>query len=258
MRPILFAVFGFPIQSYGVSKALAAIIGAWLLGRAFVRNGLLKDDAHHLVMCATIWGFIGAKVYYFLEHPSDVGLHHLGSGFTWYGGLLAGTAATLVVIRRRRLPLGLVAGLIAAPLALAYGIGRLGCLLAGDGTYGKPSNLPWAMAFPNGTMPTTVRVQPTPLYEALVAIVLAAVLWWLGRRAHPVLVFAAYLVGSGAARFGVEALRINPPVAAGLTAPQLWSLAIIMVGVILAGATLVRASRSHAGVVAPSAPWPGI
>ena len=41
MRPILFAVFGFPIQSYGVSKALAAIIGAWLLGRAFVRNGLL-------------------------------------------------------------------------------------------------------------------------------------------------------------------------------------------------------------------------
>jgi phosphatidylglycerol:prolipoprotein diacylglycerol transferase len=101
-------------------------------------------------------------------------------------------------------------------------------------------------------MPTTVRVQPTPLYEALVAIVLAALLWWLGRRAHPVLVFAAYLVGSGTARFGVEALRINPPVAAGLTAPQLWSLAIIVVGVILAGATLVRASRSGTGIVAPS------
>jgi phosphatidylglycerol:prolipoprotein diacylglycerol transferase len=249
VRPVLFAVFGVPIQSYGISKALAAVVGAWLLGRAFVHSGLRKDDAHQLVVSATIWGFVGAKVYYLLEHPGDVGLHHLSSGFTWYGGLLAGTAAALVVIRRRRLPLGTVAGLTAAPLALAYGIGRLGCLLAGDGTYGKPSHLPWAMAFPHGIVPTAIRVQPTALYEALIAFALAALLWTLGRRAHPVLVFAAYLVGSGAARFGVEFVRINPPVAVGLSAPQLWSLAIIVVGAILAGTVLVRASRSGPGIV---------
>jgi len=79
-------------------------------------------------------------------------------------------------------------------------------------------------------VPIDVAVQPTPLYEALVAFALAGLLWWLGRRARPVVVFAAYLVGSGAARFAVEWLRVNRPVLAGLTAPQLWSVAAVAVG----------------------------
>ena len=240
MLPVLFTIFGVPVQSYGVSKILAAVAAAWLLGRAFARNGLPRPAAGDLVMWVTVWGFAGAKVYYLGEHPGEIGLHHLTAGFTWYGGFLAGTAAALVIIRRRNLPLGQVAGLAAAPLALAYGIGRLGCLLAGDGTYGRPSGLPWAMAFPNGTVPTDVPVQPTPLYEALVAFGLAALLWWLGRRAHPVLVFAAYLLGSGAARFAVEFLRVNKPVVAGLTAPQLWSVAVVAAGVALLGAVARR------------------
>src|SRR5882724_6403242 len=79
-----------------------------------------------------------------------------GMGFTWYGGVITGTAAVLIIIRRRGLPLGLVSGLLAVPLSLAYGIGRLGCLLAGDGTYGRPTDLPWGIAFPHGTVPTLV------------------------------------------------------------------------------------------------------
>lgn len=73
----------------------------------------------------------------------------------------------LVVARRHRISPSLIAGVSAVPLAVAYGIGRLGCLLAGDGTYGVPSDLPWAMSFPQGTIPTTERVHPTPLYEAI-------------------------------------------------------------------------------------------
>jgi phosphatidylglycerol---prolipoprotein diacylglyceryl transferase len=242
MRPILFTLFGFPIQSYGVSKVLAALAAAWLLGQAFVRRGLIKDDAHGLVVATTLWGFAGAKMYYLAEHPGEFGWHHLSSGFTWYGGFLAGTGAALVVIHRRRLPLATVAGLSAVPLAVAYGLGRLGCLLAGDGTYGKPSGLPWAMAFPNGTVPTDVPVQPTPLYEALIAFGLAVGLWWLGRRVLPLLVFAAYLVGSGTARFAVEFLRVNQPVWLGLTAPQLWSLALVAAGGLIA----VRTGRRPA------------
>ena len=53
-------------------------------------------------------------------------------------------------------------------LAIGYAVGRLGCQLAGDGDYGIPSNLPWAMAYPKGTVPTTVEVHPTPIYEFLV------------------------------------------------------------------------------------------
>jgi len=112
-------------------------------------------------------------------------------------------------MRRHQLPLGIVAGAAAIPLTLAYGIGRLGCLLSGDGTYGRPTSLPWGMAFPNGVVPTSVPVHPTPLYEALAAVAIATLLWALGQRWTPPAVFGAYLVLSGISRFLVEYLRIN-------------------------------------------------
>lgn len=235
MRPVLFTLFGLPIQSYGVSKALAAIAAAWLLQRSFRRRGWPPEQATNIVVVATIVGFAGAKVYFLLEHAHEFSWHYLGSmGFTWYGGLIAGVLAVVLFARQYKLPLGELSGRVAAPLSVAYGIGRLGCLLAGDGTYGKPSNLPWAMAFPNGTIPTTVPVQPTPLYEALIAFALAGVLWWAQSRWQPVLVFAAYLAGSGLARLLIEQLRTNSRVLFGMTQPQLWSIVAIVAAAVLA------------------------
>jgi phosphatidylglycerol:prolipoprotein diacylglycerol transferase len=169
------------------SKALAALVAGYLLARKFRRLGWDSDRAWNIVVVATVLGFAGGKLYYLAERASDLTLHDFGSaGFTWYGGLIAGVATAAVMARRYRLPLGQFAGTAAAPLALAYGIGRVGCFLAGDGTYGKPSDLPWAMAFPNGTMPTTVPVHPTALYEAVVAFALAGVLWGLRKSdSHP-------------------------------------------------------------------------
>jgi phosphatidylglycerol---prolipoprotein diacylglyceryl transferase len=176
-------------------------------------------------------GLLGAKLYYLAEHATSLTWRDFGGmGFTWYGGMIAGTIAVLVVIRRRRLPLGLVSGLVAVPLSLAYGIGRLGCLLAGDGTYGRPTTVPWGMTFPHGTMPTTVAVHPTPLYEALAAFAIAGLLMWLGQRVPPPAVFASYLVLSGLARLLVEFVRINPPALFGLTQPQWWSALLVVVG----------------------------
>jgi len=234
VRPVLFSFFGFDVQSYGVSKALAALVAAFLLARAFDRLNLKRDSAYSLVMWATIWGFVGAKIYYLLEHLPNLTMHDLGGmGFTWYGGLVGGLAAALVIVRRHQLPLGIVAGAAAIPLTIAYGIGRIGCLLSGDGTYGKPSSLPWAMTFPDGVVSTTVAVHPTPLYEALAAIVIAALLYAVSRRWNPPAVFGAYLVLSGLARFLVEYLRINDPVLLGLTQPQFWALASLIGGVVL-------------------------
>lgn len=142
------------------------------------------------------------KLYYLAEHAPDLTWHDLGGmGFTWYGGVITGSVAVLIIIRRRGLPLGLVSGLLAVPLSLAYGIGRLGCLLAGDGTYGRPTDLPWGMAFPHGTVPTLVPVHPTPLYEALAAFAIAIALFGAERRTTPPVVFGLYLVLSGTARF---------------------------------------------------------
>ncbi|MEO6142529.1 MAG: prolipoprotein diacylglyceryl transferase [Dermatophilaceae bacterium] len=249
MLPVLFTIFGVPIQSYGVSKALAAVVAGWLLARLFVRRGLNPDDAYTMTIAGTVWGFVGAKAYYLLEHLPNLSWHNLGSsGFTWYGGFLAGVAAVVVVARRRRIPLVLVAGLAAAPLSVAYGIGRLGCLLAGDGTYGRPSTLPWAMAFPNGMVPTTIPVQPTQLYEALVAFALAGALWWVQDRFQPVMAVVTYLVVSGIARFLIEFARDNALTPLGLTQPQLWSAVLAAAGVVLAVRSRQRDPRLATGM----------
>src|SRR5450631_1673456 len=256
VRPVLFSVFGFDIHSCGVSKALAALVAAFLLARAFERLSLKRDSAYSLVMWATIWGFVGAKVYYLLEQMPTLTLHDLGGiGFTWYGGLIGGLTAALVIVRRHHLPLGVVAGASAVPLTIAYGIGRLGCLLAGDRTYGKPTSVPWAMTFPNGVVPTTVPVHPTPLYEALAAVLIAAVLWALSKRWNPAAVFGAYLALSGISRFLVEFLRINQPSLFGFTQPQLWALVSLIVGVVLIVRTqyLNRPRRRAAEVPADGA-----
>ena len=122
--------------------------------------------------------------------------------------------------------------------ALGYGIGRLGCLISGDGDYGIPTTLPWGMAFPNGLVPTTDRVHPTPLYELLVAVALFYFLWRLGARAlrehrPDGLVFANFLLWTGVARFLVEIIRINPSRLLGLTNAQVASLASVVAGGVL-------------------------
>ncbi|WP_084073806.1 prolipoprotein diacylglyceryl transferase [Demequina sp. NBRC 110052] len=247
MLPVLFSIGGLDVQSYGVSKALAALVAAYLLGRAFRTRGLEPDDAHAMVMWATIWGFVGGKIYFLLEHADQLSWHHLGgAGFTWYGGLIGGVATFLIMIRRRHLPAATVIDAAAIPLALAYGIGRLGCWLSGDGTYGKPTDLPWGETYPQGMVPTEVPVHPTPLYESLAALVIVAILWTVRRLPlRPLQLFGAYLILSGISRFLVEFLRINEPALLGLTQPQLWSLASVIGG----AAIIVAAQRRAPGPV---------
>jgi len=107
------------------------------------------------------------------------------------------------------------------------------------------------MAFPNGVVPTNVPVHPTPLYEALGALVIAVVLWRLGKRWNPPAVFGAYLALSGISRFLVEFLRVNEPAVLGLTQPQLWALTGLVTGVVLIARTqYLNPSRPAAGQAA--------
>jgi phosphatidylglycerol:prolipoprotein diacylglycerol transferase len=121
------------------------------------------------------------------------------------------------------------------PLALGYAIGRIGCQLSGDGDYGKDSDLPWAMGYPNGVVPTDPgqTVHPTPVYETLTMGLIALGLWQLRDRLRPGQLFGLYLVLAGTERFLVEFLRLNSPVLIGLTLAQLISVAMIVAGALL-------------------------
>ena len=158
-----------------------------------------------------------------------------GGGFVFYGGLLGGTLAVTLFFWREHIPWLAGADACAPAIALGQAIGRLGCQAAGDGDWGKETALPWGMAYPYAVVgwdkPPGVRVHPTPLYEAAAYAAIFALLWRLRREpAADGAILALYLVLSGAARFLVEFVRVNPRIAFGLTEAQLASLTLVVIG----------------------------
>ena len=148
-------------------------------------------EAEMLIAIPCLTGIVGAKLYHVLETPAIFFAHPLQEllspyGFAWFGGLLAGFAAFVWVGRRQKITLLTLLDAGSPAAALGYGIGRIGCFLSGDGDYGIPTSLPWGMSFPDGLVPTTQRVHPTPLYELIVACLIAWLLWRIGsRQIHP-------------------------------------------------------------------------
>jgi phosphatidylglycerol:prolipoprotein diacylglycerol transferase len=236
-------VLGLSIKTFGVFFALNFIAWGFVAHRRLGEIGRPPEWASEMGFVAIAGGLVGAKLYYVIDNASSFSLSGVfsGSGLVWYGGLLGGVIAMLVWARWRNF-LTLELFDIAGPcLALGYAIGRIGCQVSGDGDYGKPSDLPWAMPYPDGAVPTTQDVQPTPIYETVSMGLLAAVLWRLRDSFRPGVLFALYLVGAGVERFLVEFVRRNDEVAAGLTAAQLWALGLLALGV---GWLAVTARRS--------------
>jgi phosphatidylglycerol:prolipoprotein diacylglycerol transferase len=230
-------VLGISIKTFGVCFALAFLASGMTVSRRLVEIGRSSEWAYEMVFAAVVGGLVGSRGYYLIQNYSDV-KHDLlgnifsGSGLVWYGGAIGGAIAVCIWAWRRGF-LGLTLLDVCAPaLAIGYAVGRVGCQVSGDGDYGKAWDGPWAMAYPHGTVPTTQTVHPTPIYET-VAMGLAAWALWRARNAfRPGVLFACYLVLAGSERFLVEFLRRNDPVAAGLTAPQLESLAMLVVGLV--------------------------
>jgi phosphatidylglycerol:prolipoprotein diacylglycerol transferase len=228
-------VFGVSLKTFGITFALAFVAIGLIIARRLRELGRPVEWAYEITLAALLGGLVGARLYFIVQNYDDV-KHDLlgnlfsGSGLVWYGGLLGGALAVCGWARwRGMLGLGLL-DLCATPLAVGYAIGRVGCQVSGDGDYGKDWDGPWAMAYPHGTVPTTHTVHPTPIYETVSMGLIAIVLWRLRDRLRPGLLFALYLVLSGTERFLVEFLRRNSDVAAGLTAPQLESLALVAIG----------------------------
>jgi phosphatidylglycerol---prolipoprotein diacylglyceryl transferase len=237
MRPVLLELGPLEVNSWGVMVAVALLLAGAVLRKELERLAGRGDVAYPLILAAGLGGLIGARLYWLAEHAGEASLldSFSGAGFTWYGGLLGGAAAVLVVARVREVPLTALLGASAPALALGYGVGRIACQLAGDGTYGVASDLPWAMSYPIGEVPTTERVHPTPVYETLASLLIFWLLWRLRQRWEPLRLFAAYLVFAGAERFLVEFIRRNDEILLGLTQPQLFGLAMMAAGMAVMG-----------------------
>jgi phosphatidylglycerol:prolipoprotein diacylglycerol transferase len=251
----LFHIGSFSISPFGVMLVIA-FIGSYLqLGWGMRRLGVgNEEDASALIFAAGVGGIVGAKIYYAILYGSWRLLFDR-SGLVWYGGFVLGALGVLWVMRHRRLPAWQTADAVAPALALGYAIGRIGCFLVGD-DYGRPTSLPWGVAFPVGLPPTTagalretfhlalpaslsddalVRVHPTQVYETLACLVI----WWLGvrylKRGGPAGSTALPILGLLAAeRFAVEFLRAKDDRFLGsFTVAQAISVAVFLFVMVL-------------------------
>ncbi len=230
------------IGTFGLLNLLAFIAAYYLLRADIHRRGLRVDGQNIISTCA-LMGIAGAKIYHVLQSPSDLIADPIGSifsrsGFAWFGGFLGVLLALFLLARHYRLTYLQMLDLCSPAASLGYAIGRIGCLVSGDGDYGIPTSLPWGMSFPNGIVPTTQRVHPTPIYEAIVALLICWYLWRQGskqlRGPRPVgQITGEYLALTGLARFLVEFIRINPRTFLGMSNAQLMGLVSFIAGVVL-------------------------
>jgi prolipoprotein diacylglyceryl transferase len=250
---IPFLHFGwFTIPTFGLMVATALLAAAYVLQADFDRRrtqlqSFLKkgsgDEGFLIIGIAGLTGIVGARLYHVLESPSEFFANpwpQLFSrfGFAWFGGFLGGFLALAFLARHFKIPLLQFLDICSPAAAVGYAIGRIGCLLSGDGDYGKPTSLPWGMSFPNGVVPTTERVHPTPLYEFFIWLAIAAFLWHMGSKAlrGPKAkgeIFCNYLILTGIARFLIEFIRINPRSFLGMSNAQAASVVSIVLGAVL-------------------------
>jgi phosphatidylglycerol:prolipoprotein diacylglycerol transferase len=227
------------VQTFGICFAVGFLAAAGVIGRRFRELGEPAEWTWELTFAVMVGGLVGSRADYLVENWDKVsgdllGNVFSGSGLVWYGGVVGGALGAVIWAWRRGWLGWQLADLACIPLALGYAIGRIGCQLSGDGDYGTKSDVPWAMAYPNGTVPTDVKVHPTPIYETVTMAIVALVLWRLRDRLTGGRLFALYLVLAGLERFLVEFVRRNDDVALGLTLPQLISLAMVAYGLGLA------------------------
>ncbi|HEY0553199.1 MAG TPA: prolipoprotein diacylglyceryl transferase [Thermoanaerobaculia bacterium] len=269
----IFHIGSFQVSPFGLMLVLAFLASYLQLRWGMKRLGIGdEEDASALVFAAGLGGIVGAKVYYAILNR-DWHLLFDRSGLVWYGGFILGAAGVLWTMRRRHLPGWPMADVAAPALAIGYGVGRIGCFLVGD-DYGRPTDLPWGVAFPVGLPETTagnlrdlfhvaipasvpdsalLRVHPTQLYETALALIIWGIGVWMFRRRQPgqpagsiALTVLALLAVE---RFAVEILRAKDDRFLGpFTLAQAFSVAVLLiVGVV---AWLRR------GRLAPSPPQP--
>ncbi len=240
MLPTVIQLGPLPVHSFGLMMVFA-FLSAWaLLARNLERVGEGSAFAERMIVWAAVGGILGGRISYIIsfyeEFQADPwGVIFSGAGFVFYGGLIGGALACWILIKRSQKDFLAFADLTAPALAFGYGIGRIGCQLSGDGDYGTISNLPWALSYHLGVVPTElgVRVHPTPIYEVVVSLLVAVLLQRLlqtkliNRRGA---IFGIYLLLASVSRFLVEYLRIEPRVSHGFTQAQIISAVLVVIG----------------------------
>ncbi len=237
---------------------------------------LPSEHAGNITLTAALWGLIGAKLFHWLENPSeliafmkDPAGSGLFSGLTMYGGLIVAGAMVIRYFVRNGIPAWQGADSAAPGVMLAYGVGRIGCQVSGDGDWGIVNTTflgpgPrwfWQYDYPNNVngvgipltdgrpcfdgyctvLPETVF--PTPLYETIVCVGFFFLLWGLRKRLSPPgMIFFLFLFLNGLERFFIEKIRVNVHVLGSITQAEIIATLLMLAG--LAGMWWLRTQKN--------------
>lgn len=236
------------------------------------------DRIGDLTITAAITGIIGAKIFAILEEPSGfmndpIGTFFSGSGLAIYGGLICGFLGIVWYLRKHNIPVFHTLDALAPAFVIAYGVGRIGCQLAGDGDWGivaAPAPgwwfLPdwlWSFDYPMNVNKEGIPIEgcqwlychrlpnpvyPTPLYETIASFLIAGFLFAIRKRLKtPGMLFFIYLILNGLQRFWIEKIRVNVKyewMPFQPTQAELISVIIFLIGV--AGVIWLRSRKPSA------------
>ncbi|MBL7938541.1 MAG: prolipoprotein diacylglyceryl transferase [Flavobacteriales bacterium] len=242
---------------------------------------MAHEHGGNITLTAALWGLIGAKLFHWLENPDQFVSFikqpdgdGIFSGLTMYGGLIVAGFMVIRYFRKHGIPAWHGADAAAPGVMLAYGVGRIGCQVSGDGDWGIVHNTPaptwmpswlWSYTYPNNVngvgVPYTGQpcfegyctvlpepVYPTPLYETIVCVSFFFLLWALRKRISTGgIIFFAFLLLNGVERFLIEKIRVNVEVAGSWTQAEIIALLLILVG----AAGIIWLRRSASSIAAP-------
>lgn len=271
-----------PLATFGLFVALGALVAAgrfraelqrlYLAGRIgpALRRGVPvppQDVVTDFMVVVLIAGIVGARVFHILEHSEQFAADPMSmiftrAGLSIFGGLIFGTLAGMLCVRRWKLPVRPLLDAAAPAMMIGYAVGRIGCEVSGDGDWGtvsnmalKPDWLPtwfWAQTYDNnifGEVIAAPGVYPAPMYETAMALACFALLWAL--RRHPFRfgwLFSVYLILAGAERLLIEQIRVNPVFdVLGVRATQAEMIAVVLIVLGAAGAVLLGRRTPEGG-----------
>ena len=234
------------------------------------------EHSGNITLVAALWGLVGAKLFHWLENPDEFlafiknpGGDGVFSGLTMYGGLIMAGFMVIRYFRKNGIPAWHGADSAAPGVMLAYGVGRIGCQVSGDGDWGIVNNAPapswmpswfWSYTYPNNVngvgIPFTGKpcfegyctvlpepVFPTPLYETIVCVSFFFLLWALRKRISTGgVIFFTFLLLNGIERFLIEKIRVNVAFAGSWTQAEVISLILMIAGI--AGILWMRARNN--------------
>ena len=237
MYPTIVKFGSVSISSFSVMVLISFFAAYFLAERILIKKGEDGQLADVLMIGSIIGGLGGAKLLFIIQNASFSEviidpMRYLSSGYTFLGGLIGALICIYIISIYKKIRFWHLTDICAAPLIFAYALGRIGCFLVGD-DYGVPSDLPWAVAFPNGAPPTIQEVHPTQIYDSIFMFIFFIVLWKLKDQKRPDgWLTSITIIVLGAERFLIEFIRnTTPSFIEGLSQAQLISLALVFIGI---------------------------